>query len=176
MLAQARRRSDIEWVLGDLTTWVGRESAFDLIVMTGHAFQVLLGDDELRASLRTVRSALSDAGHFVFETRNPLAKAWEQWTPADAAVVTDSSGNVVRMVNDVEMPVTGDLVRFSTTYSSPHWERARYRQSTLRFLDVARLSEELSAAGLVIEEQFGDWDRCPLDETSPEIITSVRRG
>ncbi len=40
MLDQARRRSDVEWVLGDLATaqW---DREFDLAVMTGHAFQVL---------------------------------------------------------------------------------------------------------------------------------------
>ena len=39
----------IQWVLGDLAS-VGWERAFDLIVMTGHAFQVLVGDDDLRGS------------------------------------------------------------------------------------------------------------------------------
>src|SRR5579859_7317436 len=50
MLDVARARTDIEWVLGDLTTatW---DHAFDLIVMTGHAFQVFVEDDELRAAL-----------------------------------------------------------------------------------------------------------------------------
>src|SRR5690554_102685 len=38
MLDVARVRSDIEWVLGDLST-VDWEQEFDLIVMTGHAFQ-----------------------------------------------------------------------------------------------------------------------------------------
>ena len=35
MIEQARRRSDIEWVLGDLTAsdW---KSEFDLVIMTGH--------------------------------------------------------------------------------------------------------------------------------------------
>ena len=44
MLKQARKRHDIEWVLGDLgsTAW---EQEFDLVVMTGHAFQVFVGDD-----------------------------------------------------------------------------------------------------------------------------------
>src|SRR6516225_6267366 len=41
MLNQARARSDIEWVLGDLSS-VAWEREFDLIVMTGHAFQELL--------------------------------------------------------------------------------------------------------------------------------------
>lgn len=45
--------------------------------MTGHAFQVLIEDDEIRASLTAIRSALARNGRFAFETRNPAARAWE---------------------------------------------------------------------------------------------------
>src|SRR6266516_6018529 len=38
MLQQARKRSDIEWIVGDLGS-VGWNQEFDLVVMTGHAFQ-----------------------------------------------------------------------------------------------------------------------------------------
>jgi hypothetical protein len=38
------------------------------------------------------------------------------------------------------------------------------------------LSVFLADAGLAIEQQFGDWDRSPLMDTSPEIITFVRRS
>src|SRR5580658_4975087 len=57
MLERARRNADIEWVLGDLSSarWTGE---FDLVVMTGHAFQAILTDDELRESLAAVRRAL----------------------------------------------------------------------------------------------------------------------
>jgi hypothetical protein len=48
--------------------------------------------------------------------------------------------------------------------------------STLRLLDADSLSSFLSGAGMAIEEQFGDWTRHPLTDTSPEIMTIVRRG
>ena len=41
MLAQARKRADIDWVQGDLAT-AEFDGAFDLAVMTGHAFQVFV--------------------------------------------------------------------------------------------------------------------------------------
>ncbi len=46
MLVVARTRSDIEWILGDLSS-VDWKQEFDLIVMTGHAFQVFVEDDEI---------------------------------------------------------------------------------------------------------------------------------
>ena len=174
MLDQARKRPDVDWHLGDLSSidWC---QEFDLIVMTGHAFQVLVEDDQLRMSLAAIRSALTLGGRFVFETRNPLARGWERWTP-DYAVEFVHAGNVVRMAHQVEMPIVGEVVSFTTTYSSPGWDRRQLSRSTLRFLDVDSLSSFLAEAGLAIAEQFGDWNRQDLEETSPEIITIARRG
>jgi len=182
MLEQARRRADIEWVLGDLAsvTWDGE---FDLIVMTGHAFQVLCEDDDLRASLAAARSALTAAGRFAFETRNPLAREWEQWTPDKVFETTDTTGVPVRMAHEVDAPVHGgvdapvhgDIVRFTTTFTSGRWDEPKRSRSTLRFLDPGALSACLSGAGLAIEEQFGDWSGHPLTDASPEIITIARR-
>jgi len=175
MLEQARKRSDIEWMLGDLAS-VDWDQPFDLVVMTGHAFQVFVEDDELRAALAAIRSALTDDGRFAFETRNPLVRAWERWTPDNAVEATDASGAVVRMEHAVETPVEADVVSFATTYTSPAWDRPQVSHSTLRFLDADSLSSFLSGAGMAIEEQFGDWTRHPLSDTSPEIITIARRG
>lgn len=174
MLEVARQRSDVEWVHGDLAS-VAWDRQFDLVVMTGHAFQVLVSDDDVRRSLLAIRSALTGDGRFAFETRNPLAREWERWTPDRGIEITDDDGVVVRMAHRVEA-VEGDLVRFSTTFSSPAWARPQVSRSTLRFLGPGPLSSFLSGAGLAVEEQFGDWARNPPTATSPEIITVSRRG
>jgi SAM-dependent methyltransferase len=69
-LARAQRRSDIEWVEGTAAS-AGREAEFDLATMTGHAFQCLITDDDVRTSLAAVHAALRTGGRFVFETRHP---------------------------------------------------------------------------------------------------------
>ena len=115
-----------------------------------------------------------DDGRFAFETRNPLVREWERWIPANAAEVTDANGAVVRMIRQVEKPVDGNIVSFTHTFTSPSWDRPQTSRSTLRFLDKDSLSSFLSEAGLRIDEQFGDWDRQPLTDTSPEIITVAR--
>ncbi|MDQ3702537.1 MAG: class I SAM-dependent methyltransferase [Chloroflexota bacterium] len=174
MLQVARTRTDIEWVLGDLTS-VEWDRAFDLVVMTGHAFQVLIEDDQLRTALAAIRSALDEDGGFVFETRNPLVRGWEGWTPEHAVEIV-RDGTVVRMAN-VEPPTAeGELVSFTTSYTSPAWDLPLVSRSTLRFLAADSLASFLAGAGLAIEEQFGDWDRRPLADASPEIITVARRA
>lgn len=175
MLEQARKkRTDVEWVLGDLGSvdWC-RE--FDLVVMSGHAFQVFVEDDQLRDSLAAIRSALSVDGRFAFETRNPPARAWERWTPEHAVEIVHE-GRRVRIAHEVETPVAGDRVSFTTTFTSPGWARPQSSRSTLRFLDADSLESFLTEAGLAIEEQFGDWERQELTDTSPEIITIARRA
>ena len=173
MLQQARKQPDVDWLLGDLGSvdWC-RE--FDLVVMTGHAFQVLVADDQLRASLAAIRAALTDDGRFVFETRNPQALGWLDWTPNNAVDILHD-GSVIRMAHQVEMPVSGDTVSFAITFTGPIWDQPQVSHSTLRFLGTAQLSAFISEAGLVIEDQYGDWDGQPLTDTSPEIITIARR-
>ncbi|MFJ2827643.1 class I SAM-dependent methyltransferase [Streptomyces sp. NPDC087263] len=173
MLVQARRRPGVEWVLGDLaaTRW---EREFDLVVMTGHAFQVLLGDEQLREALTAVRQALAPDGRFVFETRNPAGRAWERWTPERVREVTDARGNVVRVWHDVETPVAGDRVTFTETFVHPEWEQPRVSRSTLRFIGPDALDGFLAEAGFVVHERFGDWGRGPFTPAAPEIITVAR--
>ncbi|MFI6698080.1 class I SAM-dependent methyltransferase [Streptomyces sp. NPDC050509] len=175
MLEQARRRTDVEWILGDLSTthW---DRAFDLVVMTGHAFQVLLEDEEVRGTFAAVRAALTDEGRFVFETRDPAARAWGEWTPDRAVEVVDATGAVVRVANEADPYDGGDRVSFTTRYTSPGWDGPRLSRSTLRFLGADEVTSFLAGAGLTVEAQYGDWLRQPLTGTGPEIITVAARG
>jgi len=174
MLQQARRRSDIEWVLGQAADG-GWDREFDLVVMTGHAFQVILEDEVIQTTLAAIRSALTEHGRFVFDTRNPLVRDWESWTPDVVWEFVGPDGAVVRKWHEIET-VDGDIVSYSTTFTSPSWDESVTIRSSQRFYDAEAVSAFLSGAGLAIEEQVGHWDRRPLTDTTPEIITIARRG
>lgn len=175
MIAQARRHAGIEWRQGDIVS-AGFREAFDLVIMTGHAFQVLVEDHQLSATLAAVHAALVMGGRFAFETRNPKARAWESWTEASMAKVADSEGRPINVACEVTAPFDGRTVSFIQTYTSPGWPEARISPSTLRFLDVETLAALLAEAGFAIEAQFGDWDRAPLTDGSPEVIVLARRS
>lgn len=89
--------------------------------------------------------------------------------------MTDRTGAVVRRQYRVEMSVVGNVVRSSRTFTSPNWDHPPVSQGTLRFAEADALAGFLSDAVLTIEEQFGDWDRQPLTDSSPEIITIERK-
>lgn len=175
MLNQARRRADIEWVHGDLAS-ARPGGKFDLVVMTGHAFQEYTEDAEIRVALAAIRAALVDDGRFAFETRNPLDRAWERWPAQYSGETTDASGALIRCTYRVEPHIAGGVVRTSSTYTSPAWDQPAVSRGALRFIDAATLAAFLAGAGLTIEAQYGDWDRSPLADTSPEIITIARKG
>ncbi|WP_369391664.1 trans-aconitate 2-methyltransferase [Streptomyces sp. CG1] len=177
MLVQARRaQPDVEWVLGDMRArlWDGE---FDLVVMTGHAFQELVGDEEIRGCLRAARAALGVNGRFVFETRNPAARAWERWTPDRVYEVIDADGTSVRVWHEVQGDgLSGGRVRFTETYEGDGWDAPRVSSSVLRFLDNDALRGFLSGAGLSVVAQYGDWRRGPLTPAGPEIVTVAERA
>jgi SAM-dependent methyltransferase len=173
MMAVARRHRGIEWIQSDLAAaTIARQ--FDLIVMTGHAFQVLLGDEEIRRTLTAIRALLAPDGRFAFETRNPAARGWETWPQKYAAEFVDARGRAVAASCTIDTPFDGRVLSFSQTYTSPAWDQPRVSRSTLRFLDPDALAAFLTEAGLTVERQFGDWDGTPVTRTSPEIITLAR--
>lgn len=173
-LARARRRApDIEWTSGTAVD-IGYRAEFELVTMVSHAFQCLVSDAELAASLGAIRSALRPDGVFAFETRHPQARAWLDWNAGQVTNVPDAHRGPLRVWYEVKA-VTGDVVTFTGTTAAADGEVLRTDRTRLRFLDVAPLAAFLSEAGLQIAAQYGDWDRGPVTAASREIITIARR-
>ena len=174
-----REREDVDWVLGDLVRGHYRqggallEGGFDLVIMSGHAFQVLLTDEEVRTHLAAVRRALGVDGRFVFETRNPAVRGWLVWSPERVRTVDGPGGRKATCVHRLR-GVEGDLVTFTCDYTVQGWEEPRGSRSTLRFMDSGTLNGFLEDAGLGVDAQYGYWDRSALTGRSEEIITFTR--
>lgn len=171
MMLAARAKPGAEQV-----SWVSSDAAhlslatrFDLIVMTGHVFQVFLSDEEIRAVLTNLRRHLAPGGRIAFETRNPAAREWEGWTPAltHEQIVVPDIGPVT-----VQYAVTAAddrFVTFETQYDFGAGDTV-VAPTTLRLMDQATLARLLGESGLKPVAWFGDWDRSPLGPESPEII------
>lgn len=171
MMKIARSRPDTERV-----RWVDSEAAhlaleerFDLIIMTGHVFQVFLEDDSVRAILRTLRRHLAPGGRLAFETRNPLVEEWREWVPHLTRERLQVPGiGVVEIHYDIAK-AEGAFITFETRFRFAP-DDVVIAPTTLRFMSHDELAAFLAEAGFAEVAWFGDWDRSPISATSPEII------
>ena len=167
--ARAREWGDqVEWVHSNTQSFRS-ERRFDLVVMTGHAFQFLHTDQDIEAALFTMKRHLAPGGRVVFETRNPLARAWSNWTAENLATIAIESEDKVDVWATVEEE-DGDFVRFKMHYLFERTQEKLVSNNTLRLLGRAALEAHLRRAGLQLEQLLGDWNSEPFSPSSPEMI------
>lgn len=173
-------RPPLGWILGDAQT-LELDRRVELLTMTGHAFQVLLTDEDVRAALASFHRHLEPGGLLAFETRNPAAQAWQRWTKAHSrGIVTDRAGEGWETwVDDARTHERAGYGEEFVTFVSYNRHLASGELltsiSTLRFIDPEHLRALLLEAGFRIEGWFGDWDRSPVTPQSLEVIVLARR-
>lgn len=165
MLDRARTREGserVEWLRGDIFALKARN--VDLVVMTGNIPSTRVTDEAWFQLLGGVHATLRPGGHLAFGSWNPRARPWEKWSWVPVVVPIGDGGVRVgaggRRGGDVE------LVEGREWLSSP---------SVWRYRTHEELVESLTQAGFEVEEPYGDWDRSPLTETSPDIVLVARR-
>ena len=177
MLEIARRNAGdapVEWFLDDART-VRLDRQFDLIIMTGHAFQAMLTEADHFTLFETIAAHLGPEGRFAFDSRNPAAKEWLEWTPdRSRRVVNTVAYGAVEIWDEAAMNPDGilDVAEHYRILASGQQLRSDFR---LRFPAPEELWEPMMAAGLAVEHCYGDWDRSPLAPDSREIIVIGRR-
>lgn len=180
MLAEARRRPGgdaVRWVRADARDLdLGRR--FDLIVLTGHAFQCFATEKDAAALLDAARRHLSPGGALIFDTRNPATRYWEGWTAERTAGRfdgPDGPDGPVRGVTEAVFDEATSVVAYSQTFTLPD---GTTRRATARLRSARREDVEaaLAGAGLRAAEVSGDWTGAPWREDSPEIVVVARHA
>ncbi|KAB0640524.1 class I SAM-dependent methyltransferase [Burkholderia latens] len=177
MIDHARRQPGadaVRWLACDLDG-LPPGAPFDAVVMTGHAFQCLLTDADIDATLRGVRRVLADGGRFLFDTRNPRVEPWRNWTPqASASRIESPEFGSVELHHEL-IAVDGSIVSFDTYYRFRRDDMQLKSTSRLRFITQRDLQARVAAAGFSSTDWYGDWEHAPFDAaTSAEIITICR--
>mgnify|MGYP001799295517 CR=1 FL=1 len=165
--------------LGDRVAWVERTSedylsdqAFDLIIMTGHAFQVLLTDDQIGAALATMARHLKPDGLIAFESRNP-AFDWDAiWGRSYEMETKQGRVHAIRRMTDRSQ--APKFLSFAWDYQFP--DDVLTSESTLRFSTAKEITGFADKAGLYVESVLGDWQGGAFDpDLSREMIFKLRR-
>jgi len=156
----------VEWIQCSAQDYRS-ENRFDLIVMMGHVFQILLTDEEVLAVLSTMRRHLKPGGKAAFETRNPnidWADVWGTHAPAEHTLPDGRVRETLQITSEL-----GELISFQQQFEFP--DVTITSSSRLRFLSRTRTEELIARSGFVISEVFGDWDLSPFEpKQSLEMI------
>lgn len=173
MLEIARQQQNggkVNWIEADART-LRIDARFELIVLTGHAFQVFLTHEDQRAVLKTIATHLAPGGTFVFDTRNPGAQEWRSWTPDQTrhGIEHPRLGPITTW-NDVEYDEKTAVVTYETHYQVASNDRHFSAESKIKFAPQDQLAGLIDSAGLTVETWHGDWHGNEFSAASPEII------
>lgn len=178
MISLARNRDG-----GDTVRWIESRIAdlaldehFDLAVMTGHVAQVFTSEGGLHNSLKAIRRHMAPGGLLAFETRNPAARAWEGWTVEGTRRGFDVPGMGRVHIAYRTDSVRDGVVAYTSLFEVPSMDGGMEINDLLRFWTYEELALHLGLAGFTVQDCYGNWDRAPLADVSPEIIVLARAG
>jgi 2-polyprenyl-3-methyl-5-hydroxy-6-metoxy-1,4-benzoquinol methylase len=172
-VAQSKPHADeVEWVESSAQGYRSQKR-FELIVMTGHAFQCLLTDADMLATIETMRIHLNHGGRVAFESRNPSTDWAAEWAGRRRSILMPGGEEVVEMLEVTNND--GEFISFQTSY-----EFARTSLTTnsiLRFPSREHVEALLGRSQMVVGEVFGDWEENPFDAVrSREIIFRAEKA
>ncbi|KUL32942.1 class I SAM-dependent methyltransferase [Streptomyces regalis] len=150
-VARAKLGSErVRWICGDATALPPLQ--VDLATMTANVAQAIVDPHTWQKTLGGAYEALRPGGHLVFETRDPVRRAWEEWTRENSYRVTEipSVGSVESWVQVIE--VSWPLVTFRWTYLFATDGQVLTSDSTLRFREREEVERDLVAHGYVVED------------------------
>jgi len=159
----------VRWVEGDARVLTLQDR--DVATMTANVAQAIADPEDWAMTLRAVRRSLVPGGTLLFETRDPAARAWQEWTreATERTVVLPEIGKVTAWteVTGVEWP----LVRFRSTWRFAADGAVLTSDSTLRFRTEAEVASDLGASGFDVVDV-----RDAPDRPGRELVILARRG
>ncbi len=171
MLAQAQSKpgaSEIEWIQASAQQ-IQLQQDFDLIIMTGHAFQVLPTAADLLSTFGKVKKHLAPGGQFVFESRNPDFDWSQSW---DYEVLLELGSVSVKESRHL-LHFDRKQMTFELRYQFP--DETLHSMSQLQFWYREQIEARLLDCGLERVSCLGDWQGNLFDpEGSEEMIFHVR--
>ncbi|HEQ1859532.1 TPA: methyltransferase domain-containing protein [Providencia alcalifaciens] len=148
---------------------------FDLIILSGHAFQVFLTQEQRIAALQTMQQHLTADGMIVFDSRNPTVEEWREWTPEESreSLSTQEFGEII-LWNDVAEQ--NGIVRYQTFYQQGENGPIYRAESDIAFPTLSDITQAVEFCGLRVRYLYGDWQLNAFQENSPEMVFTLEHA
>ncbi|MDX7988648.1 class I SAM-dependent methyltransferase [Xenorhabdus sp. 12] len=164
----------ITWIKSDAKN-LSLSQKFDLIILSGHAFQVFLTHQERVAVLKCIYQHLTEGGLCIFDSRNPLTKEWLTWTEKDSQrEFSHPTLGPVLAWNDFR--INNNAVTYGTYYQTLNDKQVYQAFSTIAFPDFTDIQHAIAEANLIATNVLGSWQGDVYHERAEEMIFIVRKN
>ena len=148
---QGRR---VQWIVGDSRA-IPSSQQFDVAIMSANVIQEILENAELARTFRDIAAHLPPGGRLAFDSRDPNARGWEQWTKDRShKVVQLPAGHSEHWYQTTSVDETSGLVDFCAHEITAEGLEQKSCGS-LRFRTEDHLRALLVTAGFTVDEVFG---------------------
>ncbi|MBI6547348.1 class I SAM-dependent methyltransferase [Xenorhabdus lircayensis] len=166
--------SRITWIQSDAKQ-LALPQKFDLIILSGHAFQVFLTHQDRVAVLKRIHDHLAEGGKCIFDSRNPLVKEWLTWTATDSQreFFHPTLGPILAW-NDFR--IDDDIVTYGTYYQILNDKQEHQACSAITFASVDDIQQALIEANLIATDVLGNWQGDAYHDQAEEMIFIARKN
>jgi len=179
-LAAADGAKNTRLVYGNMARFHFDEK-YDLIITPFRAFQALTEDADIRGCLQCAREHLSENGRFIINVFRPYGQLDQSWLYPDTVRwerMDEAGRHVARTDRGDKIDENKQIIDVHYTYTITSGDGAveRFEDDLhLKYFYEAQLRDLLAEEGLVIHEEFGWYDKTPV-EGNRELIFVCGRG
>ncbi len=188
MLELCRQRAEEEGV-ADLLTLIQADfrgfvlpEPAHLIAIPFHTIGHLVSLDDKRAGLRHIHNQLAPGGRLIFDhfDFDPEKARQYQGVGLRAEFTDDATGHDVLLWTTTRYDFAAQEMRIIVWTDELDdggvVQQRKYRRINFSWLEPEQARALLEEAGFVIEALYGDFDRQPFDEDSPEQVWVAHRS
>lgn len=160
----------VDWHQADAKS-IRLNQKFDLVVLTGHTFQVFLNEADQSALLNTIAVHLKPAGRFIFDTRNPAFGGAKERTRGQVKRSFEHARlGLVECWNSSSYDEQTQILSYENGYEVKATGASYSAKAKIKYTSQEEVSRLMADAGLEVTSWLGDWTGQPFLESSPEII------
>lgn len=170
-IAKAKAGADrVSWHQSDARTF-RLSQKFDLIVLTGHTFQVFLNEADQRSVLTTIAAHLAENGRFIFDTKNPSFTGSKERKRGQVKLNFEHAQlGRVETWNASSYNQDTQILSYENGYEVVDSGRKHSAKAQIKYTSQKDVAQFIVDSGIEVETWFGDWTGGKFHTAAREII------